>query len=362
MVANLKKTFAELEGRNEDLKQAQQKLLIAQREKRRALEQDVVELQKEIASSSFANMVIESPEMKKIQEEIIRVASSSATVLIRGANGTGKELVAEAIHRNSPRRDKKFLRVNCAAFNENLLESELFGHVRGSYTGAQGDRKGLFESADEGTLLLDEVGDMSLEMQKKLLRTLQEGEIVPLGSSRVIKIDVRLLAATNRDLEQLIQQGMFREDLYHRLNVIPIHIPPLREHKADILPLVSLFVRKIADVEGKPIVGMTAEAERFLADYPWPGNVRELENAVERAVIRSRSNQLEKDDFQLVAIDRGLPVIEEAVDREWTLAEVEKAYILSVLERNRGNKKLTAEALGIGYNTLWRKLKKYDSD
>jgi two-component system response regulator HydG len=362
MVRSLKQTFAELEGRNEDLKRAQQKLLEAQREKQRALEQEVSELQKEITSASFANMVAESPQMKKIQEEIIRVASSSATVLIRGDNGTGKELVAEAIHRNSPRRDGKFLRVNCAAFNENLLESELFGHVRGSYTGAQSDRKGLFESADGGTLLLDEVGDMSLAMQKKLLRTLQEGEIVPLGSGRVIKVDVRLLAATNRDLESMILQGEFREDLYHRLNVIPIHIPPLRDHKDDILPLARLFVRKFADVEGKPIAGMTAEAERLLTEYPWPGNVRELENAVERAVIRSRSNQLDKDDFQLVAVDRGLPVIQEAADHDWTLAEVEKAYILSVLERHQGNKKLTAEILGIGYNTLWRKLKKYDAE
>jgi len=362
MVASLKRTFAELEGRNEELKRTQQQLLEAQREKQRALEQEVVELQKEIASASFANMVVESPQMKKIQGEIIRVAASSATVLIRGENGTGKELVAEAIHRNSPRRDKKFLRVNCAAFNENLLESELFGHVRGAYTGAQTDRKGLFESAHGGTLLLDEVGDMSLGMQKKLLRTLQEGEIVPLGSNRVIEVDVRLLAATNRDLEQMIQKGEFREDLYHRLNVIPILIPPLRERRADILPLARLFVRKIADEEGKPIVGMTTEAERLLYEYPWPGNVRELENAVERAVIRSRSNQLEKDDFQLVAIDRGLPAIQEAASRDWTLAEVEKAYILSVLERNQGNKKLTAEILGIGYNTLWRKLKKYDTE
>ncbi|MCP4674571.1 MAG: HAMP domain-containing protein [Deltaproteobacteria bacterium] len=361
MAGNLKRTFEKLEGRNVELKQTQQKLLMAQKEKQQRLEREVADLQQEIKSASFMGMVAESPEMKKILEEIVRVAASKATVLIRGDNGTGKELVAEAIHRNGSRREKKFLRVNCAAFNDNLLESEMFGHVKGSYTGASADRKGLFESADGGTLLLDEVGDMSLEMQKKLLRTLQEGEIVPLGSGRVIKVDVRLLASTNRDLNQMMKSGAFREDLYHRLNVITIRIPPLCERKEDILPLTRLFMRKFADGEAKPITGMTNQAERFLLEYPWPGNVRELENAMERAVIRSRRDELSQADFQLTAKERDLPVIEEGVGRDWTLAEVEKAYILSVLDHNGGNKKLTAEILGIGYNTLWRKLKKYNA-
>jgi DNA-binding NtrC family response regulator len=362
MVGSLKSTFKELEGRNEDLRQAQKKLIEAEREKQRELELEVVELQREIANASFVGMVAASHQMKKIEEEIIRVASSSATVLIRGDNGTGKELVAEAIHKNSSRRDKKFLKVNCAALNDNLIESELFGHVKGAYTGAVSDRRGLFESADGGTLLLDEIGDMSIEMQKKLLRTLQEGEVVPLGSNRVVKVDVRLLAATNRDLGQLIRSGKFREDLYHRLNVIQIHIPPLRERRDDILPLARLFVQKFADGEAKPIVGMTAAAERLLAEYSWPGNVRELENAVERAVIRSLSDQLDKEDFQLTARDRALPAVEEGRGRDLTLEEVEKAHILSVLDQNDGNKKLTAEILGIGYNTLWRKLKKYNAE
>jgi two-component system response regulator HydG len=361
MVKNLKRTFAELEGRNEDLKRAQQQLLQVEREKQQRLEQEVVELQQEIASATFANMVVESPQMRKVQEEIIRVASSSATVVISGDNGTGKELVAEAIHRNSKRKDKKFLKVNCAAFNDNLLESELFGHVRGSFTGATVDRQGLFESADGGTLLLDEIGDMSLEMQRKLLRTLQEGEVKPLGSSRVVDVDVRLLAATNRNLAQLIERGQFREDLYHRLNVISIHIPPLRERKPDILPLIGLFTQRFADAEHKPITGITAQAERMLLEHPWPGNVRELEHAVERAVIRSLSNELTADDFQLTST-RGRDAAAGAEGDDRTLAEVEQAHILEVLDQQGGNKKLTAEILGIGYNTLWRKLKKYEGE
>ncbi len=362
MTSSLKQTIEQLHTRNAELKRAQKKLLLAEKDKQRKLEQEVAELQKEITRSSFAHMVAESPQMKKIQEEIVRVAGSSATVMVLGDHGTGKELVAAAIHRNSSRRDKKFLKVNCAAFNDNLLESELFGHVKGSYTGATASRKGLFESADCGTLLLDEVGDMSLQMQKKLLRTLQEGEVVPIGSSRAIKVDVRLIAATNQDLNRLMREGAFREDLFHRLNVISIRIPRLRERKEDILPLVRLFMQKLADKEDKPIACLSAEAERFLLEYPWPGNVRELENAVERAVIRSLGNELRVDDFQLAMDERDLPAIVEGQQKAMTLAEVEKAYILSVLEQNDGNKKATAQILDIGYNTLWRKLKKYQAE
>jgi DNA-binding NtrC family response regulator len=300
--------------------------------------------------------------MQKIQEEIVRVASSTATVMVLGDNGTGKELVAEAIHKNSKRREKPFLKVNCAAFNDNLLASELFGHVKGAFTGATSARKGLFETADGGTLLLDEVGDMSLDMQKKLLRTLQEGEVVPLGSSRVINVDVRLIAATNQDLQALMREGAFREDLFHRLNVITIRIPPLRERKEDILPLARYFLGRSADKEEKSITRISPEAERLLLDYAWPGNVRELENAIERAVIRSLDNQLRDDDFQLDAEARDQPAALDGMADDMTLAEVERAYILKVLEQNEGNKKATAKVLDIGYNTLWRKLKKYQQD
>jgi len=360
MTQSLKKTIDQLEHRNVELKKAQQKLLRAEKEKSRELQREVDELQKEITRSSFAHMIAESPQMKKIQEEIVRISKSSATVMILGENGTGKELVAEAIHRNSPRRDRKFVRINCAAFNENLLESELFGHVKGSYTGATSSRKGLFESADGGTLLLDEIGDMSQSMQKKLLRTLQEGEVVPVGSTQITKVDVRIIAATNKDLSQLMKEGRFREDLFHRINVINIKIPPLRERREDVLPLALNFLKKFCDKEDKPHLVLDAAAEEFLAGYPWPGNVRELENAVERAVIRSRGNLLRTEDFQLAMEEKDLPCVVDGTEQGMTLEEVEKAYILSVLEKNNGNKKLTAEQLGIGYNTLWRKLKKYN--
>jgi two-component system response regulator HydG len=232
--------------------------------------------------------------------------------------------------------------------------------MKGSYTGATSNRKGLFESADGGTLLLDEIGDMSPSMQKKLLRTLQEGEVVPVGSTQVTKVDVRIIAATNKDLGQLMKEGHFREDLFHRLNVITIKIPPLRERREDILPLALHFLKRFCEKEDKPHLSLDAAAEEFLTSYPWPGNVRELENAVERAVIRSRGSYLQVEDFQLAMEEKDLPCVVDGAEKGMTLEEVEKAYILSVLERNGGNKKLTAEQLGIGYNTLWRKLKRYN--
>ncbi len=362
MTESLRTTIDKLERKNVELKSTQQKLLQAEKEKQRELQKEVDQLQKEVARSSFANMIVESPQMKTIQEEIVRISKSSATVLILGENGTGKELIAEAVHRNSPRRDKKFVKINCAAFNENLLESELFGHVKGSYTGATASRKGLFEAADGGTLLLDEIGDMSMGMQKKLLRTLQEGEIVPLGETRVIKVDVRIVAATNRDLQKLMKEGQFREDLYHRINVISIKLPPLRERRDDILPLASAFLAKYCDKESRPQLVFDPAAEKFLCDYNWPGNVRELENAIERAVIRSRGRTLHAEDFQLVAETGDLPELIEGVEDGMTLQQVEKIYIMKVLDKNGGNKKLTAKELDIGYNTLWRKLKKYGKD
>jgi len=360
MTQSLKQTIEKLERRNVELKKAQQKLIQAEKEKRRELQQEVDQLQKEVTRASFANMIAESPQMKKIQEEIVRISKSSATVLILGENGTGKELVAEALHRNSPRRDKKFVKINCAAFNENLLESELFGHVKGSYTGATSDRKGLFAAASGGTLLLDEIGDMSLAMQKKLLRTLQEGEIVPVGDTRVVKVDVRIIAATNRELPVLMQEGQFREDLYHRINVISITIPPLRERREDIMPMARFFLRKYCDKEDRSLLLFDTASEKFLEEYNWTGNVRELENAIERAVIRSRSQTLVVEDFQLAMQEQDLPEVVKGLEEGLTLEEVERAYILKVLENNGGNKKLTAKELEIGYNTLWRKLKKYN--
>jgi transcriptional regulator with GAF, ATPase, and Fis domain len=361
MTTSLRQTFEELEQKNLELKKAQQKILASEKEKRAKLQTEVAELLEEVKQASFANIVANSPQMKKVLEEVVRVSKSLATVLILGENGTGKELIAEAIHRNSPRKKMEFLRVNCAAFNDNLLESELFGHKKGSFTGAVSDHKGLFEVADGGTLLLDEVGDMSLEMQKRLLRALQEGEIQPVGSNSVVNVDVRIIAATNKDLMQLIKEGMFREDLYHRINVISIAIPPLRERKEDILPLAHLFLKHFADKERKASLSIDPEAGKFLQQYQWTGNVRELENAVERAVIRSRSSVLKIEDFQLVVKEQEpLDVFKDHM-RPITLAEMERIFILKVLEKNEGNKKMTAEELGIGYNTLWRKLKLFQN-
>jgi len=357
LAERLCESISELEAKNAQLRVTQKKLLEAERLERQRLEKQVEALQAEVARASFSGMIAASPAMKKIQEEIVRVAASSATVLILGENGTGKELVAQAIHLNSPRRQGEFVKVNCAAFNDNLLESELFGHVKGAFTGADRERRGLFEVAHGGTLLLDEVGDMSPNMQKKLLRVLQEGELVPVGGSQVKKVDVRVIAATNRDLSALMKEGLFREDLYHRLNVIRIEIPPLRERREDILPLAQAFLRRFCTREGKGLMQFSAEAEKFLLEYPWPGNVRELENAIERAVIRSLDQFIRPEDFQLRPAEEVLPP--EAQDKVLTLEELERAYILKVLEANGGNKKLTAQQLGIGYNTLWRKLKQY---
>jgi DNA-binding NtrC family response regulator len=360
MTSNLKERIEELKQKNVEIKEAQKKLLAAEHEKSLVLQQEVKELQKEIERASFASLIAESPPMKKIQEEIVQIAGSAATVLILGENGTGKEIIAEAIHRNSTRKDKHFLKINCAAFNENLLESELFGHVKGSFTGASSNRKGLFEAADGGTLLLDEIGDMSLSMQTKLLRTIQEGEVVPVGSSQVVKTNVRLLAATNKDIQQLMKEGRFREDLFHRLNVMTLRVPPVRERKEDILPLVTHFIRKICERENKPPISVDAKAEQMLVQYSWPGNVREIENSVERAVIRSRGQVLHGDDFQLQEEKKSAVLTPEGATRPMTLEEVEKDHILGVLEKNKGNKKVTAEELAIGYNTLWRKLKQYN--
>ncbi|NMB77343.1 MAG: sigma 54-interacting transcriptional regulator [Myxococcales bacterium] len=359
MTGALRRNIAELSQANQELRETQHKLLQAERDKRHKIQRELEELQQQVARASFQGIIAESPAMKTLIAEIARVAASSATVLILGENGTGKERVAEAIHRNSQRREQKFLKVNCAAFNENLLESELFGHVKGAFTGANADRKGLFEAADGGTLLLDEIGDMSLSMQSRLLRTLQEGEVVPVGSTRVVKVDVRMIAATNQDLPALIREGRFREDLFHRINVISLRVPPLRERREDILPLCAQFIQQVCEREGKPLLALDAQAEKFLLEYRWPGNVRELENAVERAVIRALGDTLRLDDFQLSVDEKDLPCVVQGLEKNMTLEQVERAYILAVLDKHHGNKKAAAEELGIGYNTLWRKLKSY---
>ena len=299
----------------------------------------------------------ESPAIRQVLALVSQVAPTAATVLIQGESGTGKELVARALHEGSPRSGRPFIRVNCAALPETLLESELFGYERGAFTGAAARKEGRFELADGGTLLLDEAGDLTAATQAKLLRVLQEGEFERLGATKTVKVDVRLVAATNQNLALLVKERRFREDLYYRLNVITIEIPPLRERGEDILLLAGHFLRVHAAKNRRDIDGFTEAALLRLRAYPWPGNVRELEHAVERAVILTRGKMIDLGDLppavgqaepatRVVPIPLGMP-----------LDEVEQRLIEETLRLTKGNKELAAKFLGIASRTIYRKLK-----
>jgi len=318
----------------------------------------------------FENIVGESPQMREVFRTIEKVARSNATVLVLGETGVGKELVAEALHRNSSRADRPFVKMNCAALHESLLESELFGHERGAFTGADRQRTGRFELANEGTLFLDEIGNMTPSTQTKVLRVLQEREFERLGGSRTVKVDVRLVAATNKDLEEAIKRGEFREDLYYRLNVVSVNVPPLRERKEDIGLLASYFLDRFAQREGRGKMRFSPEAAAALERYDYPGNVRELENAVEHAVAVAEGRVIEAQDLPSglraprmlprprLRDDAGPPP--EGADRSrWSLADIEKEHIRVVLAEHRGNATLAAKQLGISRTTLWRKLRQY---
>ncbi|MGB2768838.1 MAG: sigma-54 dependent transcriptional regulator [Candidatus Zixiibacteriota bacterium] len=296
--------------------------------------------------------------MQGVLSTVSRVAKTKSTVLIRGASGTGKELVARAIHGLSDRVDKRFIPVSCAAIPETLFESELFGHEKGAFTGAIKAREGRFELADGGTLFLDEVGDIPLETQVKLLRVIESQEFERLGGKDTLKVDVRIISATNQELEQKIKERSFREDLYYRLNVISVVIPPLRERKEDILLLVDHFVKKANQKCGRSIKGITPEVKDIILNYDWPGNVRELENLIERGVVLSRTDVIDKADlpyFGLVS-DGTLAHVPPA---SLSLKDVEKDHILRVLDRNDWNLNKSAEVLGIHRNTLRLKMKEY---
>ena len=296
-------------------------------------------------------MIGQSPAMVRIFEAINTVGPTDATVLITGESGTGKELCARAIHAASPRHYNPLVVIHCGALAETLLESELFGHEKGAFTGAQYRKKGSFEVADGGTVFLDEIGDISLKTQSDLLRVLQEHEITRVGSSHPIKVDFRCVAATNKDLHQLVEEGRFRPDLFYRLNVFPIHLPPLRERKGEIPILVDHFVKKFAASMNKKITRVSPAAINLLERYHWPGNIRELENSIERAMVVAQEPELREQDFAL-----RLPVAEQAGR---TLEDIEKAHILEVLEECKGNQTLAAEVLDIDRVTLHNKLKKY---
>ena len=311
----------------------------------------------------YRNIIGRSTAMVKLLETVAQVAPSEATVLITGESGTGKELIAGAIHFNSPRKAGPFVKINCAALTETLLESELFGHEKGAFTGAHRRREGRFLLADGGSLFLDEVSAMSLAMQVKLLRVLQEREITRVGGEEVIKVDVRVIAATNKDLIQEIEENRFREDLYYRVNVVALNVPRLREREEDIPLLTQHFLGMFAEKNQKKIKGLTPQAMDRLLKYEWPGNVRELMNAIERAVVLSRSEYLDQEDLPMVVKDEdseGLGLLtESAVPADLPLDEVEKATILKTLEACGGNKSEAARRLGITRKTLHKKLKKY---
>lgn len=328
----------------------------------RALLVDDMYLIKEITSRhGFDAFIGESREMQKVYRRIIQVASSDSTVLITGESGTGKELVARAIHRNSPRRDQPFVALDCSSLAENLLESELFGHVKGSFTGAIQTKTGLFRVADGGTLFLDEVANISLSTQAKLLRVLQERMVTPIGGTQPIPINIHLVAATNRSLKVMVSEGTFREDLFFRLNIIPIDLPPLRERKGDIQLITRHFLQKYNADLGKQIRGIAPDAMAFLEEYPFPGNVRELENTIERAVVLAEGDIIRKEDLELSDRDADEPVTpgsyvptnaEELKEmkrhlRDKAVEDIEKAFVMSALERNNWNVTHAAEETGI---------------
>jgi Nif-specific regulatory protein len=315
------------------------------KEENRALRED----------SGVANNIIgESPPMRKVGELIKRVARHDSTVLIRGESGTGKELAARAIHAHSPRRDNAFVAINCATLSESLLESELFGHERGAFTGAVTQKKGKLEVAQRGTIFLDEIGEISLSIQAKLLRVLQEREFERVGSNRSIKIDVRVVAATNKDLEDAVARGTFRKDLYYRLNVVSLSLPALSERREDIPLLANYFVSKYAGKCKRRVLGFSPEARACLSEYGWPGNIRELENAVERAVVLGTTDFIEVEDLPDAVIE-GLQSSQLHEHKFYqTIVETKKRLILDALTRATGNYTEAAKSLGIHPNNLHR--------
>jgi transcriptional regulator with PAS, ATPase and Fis domain len=324
-----------------------------------SLRREVANLRSQVRERFLhAGIVSQSQVMQRVLDMVHRVAQSDTTVLIQGESGTGKELIARAIHHQSPRARGPFITVNCGALPEPLLESELFGHVKGAFTGAVTHKKGLFEEAHGGTVLLDEIGETPLTIQVKLLRVLQDRHIRRVGSTTSAAVNIRILAATNRDVTQLIRTGAFREDLYYRLNVIPFVLPPLRERPEDIPLLAQHFLHKYTAIMHKTMAPFPADTLEALARYPWPGNVRELENAIERAVVLASDTITPADlpvyvQCGIMADPAGAP------GQASTTSEIERAHILDVLTRCHGNLSRAAAVLGIGRTTLWRKLRRY---
>ena len=327
-------------------------------EQRRLLQENRLYRRELLDKYQFKNVIGRTPQMFEVYKTIAKVADTKSTVLLYGERGTGKELVARSIHYNSLRNDRAFIPVDCASLVETLIESELFGHVRGAFTGAFSAKRGLFEEADGGTLFLDEVSNLSLSMQTKLLRFLQEHEIKRVGGMESIKVDVRVITATNQPLEPLVKNGKFREDLFDRLNVVSITLPPLRERKEDIPLLATHFLQKFSEENHKNISHISPEALEILTQYSWPGNVRELEHTMERAVILSIHPIILPEDLPGKMFEEMKGTEFLLPEKPLSLREVEKRYVLKVLEETKGNKRKASEILGIDRTTLYRILEK----
>ncbi|MBI5180577.1 MAG: sigma-54-dependent Fis family transcriptional regulator [Nitrospirae bacterium] len=318
----------------------------------------------EVSDKDFPEIIGKSRKIKDILETVLRIAPTDATILIYGESGTGKELIANAIHKKSKRHDKPFIKVNCAALTETLLESELFGHEKGAFTGAISKKEGRFELSDNGTIFLDEIGDMSPATQAKVLRVLQEREFERVGGTKTLKVDVRVIAATNKELDKEIKTGRFRDDLFYRLNVVTIHMPSLKERREDIIPLSDHFLRHYKEKNNKAIKGLHPEALSLMQSYNWPGNIRELENAIERAVIMSRGEYIVPSDLP-IAIQSYPPLSpltkggQRGVEAGATIKDVEKDLILKTLRETNGNRTKAAQLLGITRRTLLNKIKEY---
>ena len=326
-------------------------------ERQRLVEENITLRQKLEERYCFENIITKSPKMRQIIELIGVVAKSNTTVLITGESGTGKELVARAIHSQSRRRDRPFVAVSCAALPESLLSSELFGHEKGAFTGAHIQRKGKIEFANRGTLFLDEIGEMSANIQVHLLRVLEEKEFARVGGNELVRADVRIISATNKDLRKAVASGQFREDLYYRLNVVNIELPPLRERKEDILLLARHFLKKFAQENQKALSGLSREVSDFLLKYQWPGNVRELENTIERAVILAKGRYIDTDSLLQRASASGTSALPGT-----SLKEIERNHIMGILNQTSSNYTEAARILGISRATLYHKVKAYGLD
>lgn len=340
---------------------AEMRILVRKALEKRWLRQEVIDLKRQVESQKGLPLLIgKTPQMEALKSTIQQIAPTEATVLILGETGTGKELVAKAIHHLSHRVDQRFLAINCGAFSEELLANELFGHEREAFTGARGVKKGLLESAPGGSILLDEIGDMPLSMQVKLLRVLQEKTLIRVGGTTEIPVDIRILAATNKDLKGQVERGAFRQDLFYRINVVTLYVPTLAERRDDIPLLCQHFLQKFAGAQGKQIDRIAGEVMDLLMDYEFPGNIRELENIMERAVTLAAGPVIEVSHLPKDFQQPGFQVQRRPKKEFLTLEENEQEYITYILKQMNGNKTKAAEVLGIDRVSLWRKLKRLD--